>query len=401
MSKEKVIILLLASINFTHIIDFIIIMPLAPQLMRKMNISPQEFSLIVSIYTVSAGLMGFLSAFFADKFDRKKILLLGYFFFLAGTLLCGLSQNYIVLLIARAIAGAGGGIIASQVNTIVADLVPYERRGEAMGILGMSFSMASIIGIPLGLFLGNNWGWEMAFYFIVAIGFIVFPMVWIILPNLTAHLSDKQHNPFAILQSVREDKKQQLGLLLITTVMLGSFIVIPFVSPYMVANIGFKEDELTYIYFTGGLLTFFTSPFIGKLSDKIGKFKVLRYTLLCSIIPLLLITNLPKVSILYALIITGIFFIILSARHSPTNAIITNLPPLHLRGSYMSLVASAQNLAAGFASLITGLIIAKGEKGILLHYNYAGFLAIFFTLLCIYISFLLEKEIKKEVFVKV
>ncbi|TAF99349.1 MAG: MFS transporter [Cytophagia bacterium] len=397
MSKEKIIIVLLASINFTHIIDFIIIMPLGPQLMRKLKVSPQEFSLIVSVYTISAAITGFLSSFFADKFDRKKIVLIGYFFFLTGTLLCGLSQNYLSLLIARIIAGAGGGLLASQVNAIVADLVPYERRGAAMGILGMAFSLASVIGIPLGLYLGNHWSWEIAFYFIVMIGCVVFPMIWIVLPRMTAHLSDKKHNPFAILQSVRKDKKQQLGLMLISTVMLGSFTMIPFISPYMVANVGFKEDDLTYIYFIGGLLTFFISPYVGRLSDKIGKFKILQYCLFLCIIPLFLVTNLPKVSMFVALSVTSLFFVFISARHSPANAIISNLSPPNLRGSYMGLIASAQNLMSGLAAAISGFIIVKADDGQLLHYNYVGYIAIFFTLLCVYVSVLLNKEISKSV----
>ncbi len=395
MQKEKIIIFLLASINFTHIIDFIIIMPLGPQLMRKMQITPQEFSLIVSAYTISAAFSGFLSSFFGDKFDRKKMLLFGYFIFLSGTLICALSQNYIVLLLARIVAGAGGGILASQVNTIVADLVPYERRGNAMGMLGMAFSTASIVGVPLGLFLGNQWSWEFAFYFIVVIGLIVLPMIWSVLPNMTAHLSDKKYNPFAILQSVSKNKSQQLGLLLMSSVMMGSFTIIPFVSPYMVANVGFKETDLTYIYLTGGLMTLITSPYLGKLSDKIGKFKVLQYVVFGSIIPILIVTNLSEVPLYVALIITCIFFIFVSGRHAPSNAIVSNLAPSNIRGGYMGLISSTQNLTAGLASLITGFIVIKGDNGQLLHYNYAGFMAIFFAFVCVYVSYLLKKELSK------
>ncbi|TAE73468.1 MAG: MFS transporter [Bacteroidetes bacterium] len=396
MKKERNIIILLASINFTHIIDFVIIMPLGPQLMRKMLISPQQFGLIVSVYTISAAISGFLCSFFADKFDRKKIILLAYFVFLIGTLLCGLARTYEVLLVARIVAGLGGGILTSQVNAVIGDLIPYERRGKAMGMLGMAFSLASIIGVPLGLFLGNHWSWEFAFYFIVVIGIIIFPLIWLILPNIDTHLTDEKYNPFAILDSVLKDKSQQLGLCLMASVMMGSFMIIPFVSPYMVANVGFKETDLTYIYLVGGLATLFSSPYVGKMSDKIGKFKVLRFVILISIFPILVITNLAEVHLYTALIISSIFFIFISARHAPANAIISNLTPSHLRGSYMSLISSTQNLTAGVASLLTGFIVVKNTNGQLLYYNYAGFIAIFFAFVCVYVAYLLKQELIKS-----
>ena len=140
-SKESIILLLLAAINFTHILDFMIMMPLGNYLMPYFNISSQQFSMLVAAYTFSAGISGFLAAFFVDRFDRKRVLLVGYSGFLVGTLFCALSPTYSILLLSRIVAGMFGGLIGAQVVSIVADIVPYERRGAAMGIIMAAFSV--------------------------------------------------------------------------------------------------------------------------------------------------------------------------------------------------------------------------------------------------------------------
>jgi predicted MFS family arabinose efflux permease len=397
MKNEKLIVYLLAITNFTHVIDFMIVMPLGPQLMRSLEITPLQFSYIVSSYTIFAAISGFLAAFFVDKYDRKVVLMWEYGFFLMGTLLCGLAQNYYILLIARALAGMSGGLIIAQVNSIVADLVPYERRGVAMGILSMAFSTSSVLGVPLGLLLANQFSWKWAFLFIVMLGGIVYPMIWFILPNMKGHLlTQEKFNPFTLINSIFNNKAQQMGIVLVTLVILGNFIIIPFIAPYMVANVGFTEKQLTYIYFIGGALTLLTSPLVGKIADKIGKFKVLRWALFLSVIPIFLITNLPRMPFYYALPITGLFFILISARFIPVNAIVPNLVPAQQRGGYMSLLSSAQNLTAGLASLIAGIIVDKNLNNELINYNYLGYIAISCTLLCLLFSIVLQKEIKKK-----
>jgi MFS transporter, DHA1 family, inner membrane transport protein len=402
MQKEKIIVGVLSFLNFTHIIDFMILMPLSPQLMRVFGISPQQFSYAVGAYTISAGIVGFLSAFIVDKLDRKKVLLVGYIGFILGTLGCALAWSYWALVGFRILAGGFGGLITTQVNSIVADLVPYEKRGEAMGILSMGFSMASVLGVPLGLLLANTWNWQVAFGFIVVLSSIGLPLAIIIIPKMKGHLLPKntenreknteKPSPFIIITQIIQEPIQYLGILFMLSTILGHFLIIPFFSPYMVANVGFTEDQLTYIYVIGGLLTFITSPYVGKFADKYGKFMVLYYALIGSSLSVLLMTNFPKMPFYYALPFTGIFFIFASARHIPANAIVSNLVSPAQRGSYLSVSASMQQLAMGGASLLAGLMITKNPNGSLSGYHYVGIIAICFTALALFLGRILEKK---------
>src|SRR5690606_24818583 len=148
--KEKIVLLLLATLNFTHIMDFMIMMPLGNYLMPYFNISSQQFSMLVAAYTFSAGIASFSAAFFVDRFDRKNVLLFAYIGFLLGTLCCAFAPSYLFLLTSRIVAGLFGGLISAQVLSIVADLIPYERRASAMGMIMAAFSVASVFGVPFG-----------------------------------------------------------------------------------------------------------------------------------------------------------------------------------------------------------------------------------------------------------
>ncbi len=399
MQKEKMIVGILSFLNFTHIIDFMILMPLSPQLMRVFEITPQQFSYALGAYTISAGVVGFLSAFVVDKLDRKTVLLIGYVGFILGTLGCALAWSYWALVGFRLLAGGFGGLITTQVNSIVADLVPYERRGEAMGILSMGFSMASVLGVPLGLLFANIWNWQVAFGFIVILSSIGLPFAMMIVPKMQGHLLPKstenngeKPSPFIIITQIIQEPIQYLGILFMLATILGHFLMVPFFSPYMVANVGFTEDQLTYIYVIGGILTFITSPYVGKFADKYGKFIVLYYALIGSSLTVLLIANFPKMPFYYALPFTGLFFIFASARHIPANAIVSNLVSPAQRGSYLSVSASIQQLAMGGASLVAGLIVTKNIDGSLSGYNYVGVIAICFTVLALFLGRFLEKK---------
>jgi MFS transporter, DHA1 family, inner membrane transport protein len=391
MNKEKLIIFLLACINFTHIMDFMIIMPLGPQLMRLFQITPQEFGLLVSAYTFSAGISGFLAAFFVDKFDRKQVLLFGYIGFVVGTFACGFAPTYAFLMVARIVAGAFGGLIGAQVFSIIGDLIPYERRGSAMGNMSAAFSVASVVGIPFGLYIATELSWHAPFLFVASLGAIIVPFVYQIFPKMTAHIEQKTiSQPFAVIENIIKDRNQQIGLLFGTMLMLGHFSIIPFISPYMVANVGFSEKELTYIYFVGGVLTFFSSPLIGKLSDKYGKHRLFTLMGVLALLPIFLITNMPRVPIPYALVATALFFVFASSRFIPANAMITSLVSPQQRGGFMSISSSVQQLASGFASFAAGLVITKSATGELQNYEYVGYASILVSIVCIFIAQMLK-----------
>jgi len=398
MNKEKAIVFLLACVNFTHIMDFMIIMPLGHQLMRLFQISPQEFGLVVSAYTFSAGISGFLAAFFVDKFDRKQTLLFAYLGFILGTFACAFAPTFALLLLARIVAGAFGGLIGAQVFSIIGDLIPYERRGSAMGIMSASFSVASVAGIPFGLYIASEFDWHAPFFFIASLAAIIIPFVYYYFPKMVSHIQQTtKSQPFAVIENIVQDSNQQIGLFFGTMLMIGHFAIVPFISPYMVANVGFSEKELTYIYLVGGVLTFFSAPLIGRWADKYGKLRIFTLMAILALLPIFLITNMPRVPIQYALIATALFFVFASSRFIPANAMITSLVSPQQRGGFMSISSSVQQLASGFASFAAGFVITKSATGELQNYEYIGYASILVSIVCIFVA---QKLKSVEVIVK-
>ncbi|MFN4084185.1 MAG: MFS transporter [Bacteroidia bacterium] len=388
-TNERIILYLLAAINFTNIMDFMIMMPLGPQLMRLMQISPQQFSILVSAYTFSAFGSGLMASLFVDKYDRKQVLMILYVGFIIGTFLCGLANTYILLLLARIFTGLFGGILSATILSIVGDIIPMERRAHAMGIVMAAFSIASVLGVPFGLYLANIFGWQSPFVFLAVLALPILFLVYKYLPAVNQHLAQKEHtatNPFITIKQILVDRNQRKALFLSMIMMIGHFSIIPFISPYMVANVGFSENQLQYIYLVGGLLTVFTSPFIGKLADRKGKKKIfILFALLC-ILPILAITNLPPIPVYWALAIGGVFFIFTGGRMIPLQAMVTGAVNPKLRGSFMSINSSVQHLMAGMGSFIAGLIVSKNNNGQLIHYNYVGLLAVCMSIVAVLIS---------------
>ncbi|MFM2286740.1 MAG: hypothetical protein RLZZ543_2237 [Bacteroidota bacterium] len=376
--KEFYILLTLALIQFTHVMDFMIIMPLGNQLMKLFQITPQQFGFIVSAYTITAGLVGFAGAFFVDNFDRKKLLLSCYAGFLVGTLACAFAPNYGFMLAARIFTGAFGGLLSTLILSIVGDLIPNERRGSAMGFVTAGFSLASVFGVPFGNYLASIYSWHAPFLFIAAAGLVVAGLIFKFVPFLSGHIQHKANRPrlTEVVANLIDNRNQRKALLLMCLLMLSQFTIIPFIAAYMEKNVGFTQIEVTYIYFYGGICSVFAAPLIGRLADRIGKFKVFAIFASLAIIPLFLITNMPAVPIWMALIVTSFFFIVISGRVVPAMALITSTTTPKSRGSFMSFNSSVQQTSAGVAAFIAGAIVTKDEAGKLQHYPIVGYIAI-------------------------
>ena len=363
-------------------------MPMAPQLMRVMKINPQKFSILVASYTIAAGVASFLGTFFVDKFDRKKVVLICYAGFTIGTFICGLAINYHFLLIARILTGLLGGIIGSQVLSIVGDIISAENRGKATGIVMTGFSAASVLGVPVGLLLATKYGWEFPFFAIASVGILVFVAGLKILPPLTKHLQNQEpkRSPIRLLTEILSYKKHRLALVFTILVAFSHFTMIPFLSPYMVANVGFEEIQLSYIYMFGGALTLFSGPFIGKLADKHGVVKVFSILVFVSFIPQIVITNMPAVSIWIALFFTSLFFIFSGGRFVPSQALTIGVVQPAFRGGFMSLNSAVMQLASGLAAFLAGLVVVRNDAGQLLHYDIIGYTTLIFSALTIFMA---------------
>lgn len=388
MKNEKWVLFTLALIQFTNIMDFMIMMPLGPQLMRTMKISPAAFSVVVSSYTISAAVFGFIGAFIIDRFDRKRAIRAAYLGFTLGTLACGLAPNYFLLMSARVLTGAFGGVLGALVLSIISDLIPPERRGRAMGRVMMAFSVASVFGVPFGLFLANLLSWNAPFLFLALASLLVGFLIERNIPPVNAHLNTGKPklSPMQLINNVGNDSNQLRALGMMACLMLGQFSIIPFLSPYMVSNVGFTEQQLPYIYLFGGIATMISMPLIGKLSDKHGKLRMFTIGIFVSAIPILIITNLPRVSLSLALCFTTFFMIFISARMVPASALSSSVAPPSSRGSFMSFQSSVQQLFSGLASLISGMMVVKTPSGSLLHYNWVGILAICFGFMALFLA---------------
>jgi MFS transporter, DHA1 family, inner membrane transport protein len=383
MSKnERLIIFLLASLNFTHILDFMIMMPLGNYLMPYFHISPKQFSFLVGSYTLTAAVSGFAAAFFVNQFDRKKVLVMAYIGFLLGTFACGLAPSYELLLAARVLAGLFGGLIGAQVLSIVADLIPYERRGAAMGAIMSAFAVSSTLGVPFSLYLSNLFSWHAPFILVGALGTVVLFFVIRFIPSMTAHIQLKEESKTEVLLAVVKSPQQRLALLFSALMMMGHFMIIPFINPYMEFNNGYSKAQTPMIYLAGGIASFIAANILGKLSDKYGKLIVFSSCLLSSFVLVWLITNLPPVAFGWVLLLFGVWFVFATGRAVAAQAMVSNVvTPAH-RGSFMSFNSSMQQLGTAAASFISGLVVVNAADGKLLHYNWLGYISIFILLCC-------------------
>lgn len=398
--KEKIILFLLASLQFTHILDFIIMMPLSNYLMPFFKISAMQFSILVASYSISAFFSGLLIAMFIDRVDRKKSLVFAYIGFLLGTIACGFAPTYGLLMAARVLAGLFGGIIGAQVLSIVADLFSYERRGRAMGAVMSAFAVASIVGVPMSLYVTNlfKFNWHVPFLMIGGIGILIIPFVIRFVPKMTAHIKprDKTDLPMKSLIIVIKNPDQRSALLFAGLLMMGHFLIIPFINPYIEFNKGFSKDIIPMIYLVGGIASLFAAFFLGRTADRIGKLPVFLYSVFFSLFMVMLITRLPDIH--YALLLSffAIWFMLATGRAITSQAMISEVVKPEQRGSFMSINGSVQQLGSGLASLSAGAIVVTEPSGKILHYNWVGYLSVVVLLSSFFLARYLFGKIDKR-----
>ncbi len=374
---ERLLITVLTAIQVLHLTDFVIMMPLGPQLMRVFAITPGEFALLVSSYTFAGAVAGIISALIIDRFDRKRALLTLFAGFTVANIACALAPDYVALLGARILAGGFGGMLGALMFSIIGDYVAPERRGQATGILMAGFSIASVVGVPAGLWLAATWSWHMPFIVLAVLGGVVWCMSAVALPTMRLHMSSgPRPNSFTVLGEVLRQPNHRRAFALTVALMFAGFSVIPFVSPYLVANVGLTEHHLALVYLLGGICTVITSPLIGRWVDRRGAVPVFLIIAGLSIAPILTLTHLPRLDEVMILLITTVFIVLVSGRFVPAMTLITSSSEPHLRGSFMSVNSTIQSLASGAAATIAGLIIARPDPaGPLLNYGIVGMLA--------------------------
>ena len=363
--REFWLLFTLAGVQFTHMVDFMVMMPLGPQLTQLFGISDAQFGVLISSYTFAAGASGLLASLYIDRFGRKKLLLLLYVLFAASTLACGLAPSYDVLILARIAAGAFGGVLAALTQTIVADVIPFERRGRAMGIVMSSFALATVAGVPLGLFFAAHFSWHVPFFMIAAVCAVLAIGAWLTLPPLADHLLLTRSSPWSAIQQVVSDPNHLRAFAFTALLMFAGFTVIPYITIYTTANGGLTLQQVPYVYLLGGAATLVTSRWIGRLTDSVGKAKMFYIMASFAAPAVLLVTLSAPLGLWGILFATTLMFIGMNGRMVPGMAVVTSAANPKLRGTFMTLNSSVQSAAMGIATVVGGLVVSRNAEGLL------------------------------------
>jgi predicted MFS family arabinose efflux permease len=395
---QKVVIGILGFLQFTVILDFMIISPLGAIVMPSLHISPQQFGFAVSSYAFSAAVSGFLAAGFADRFDRKRLLLFFYFGFMLGTLLCGLATTYPLLLLARVVTGLFGGVIGSVVLAIATDLFPLEMRGRVMGVISTAFAASQVLGLPAGLYLTSHWDWHAPFLAIVAIGVPAGVMIMLFMRPVVGHLALKQeHSALKHLINTITEPRYRLAFLLVMLLPTGGYMLMPFGTTYMVNNVGLPFTVLPVIYLVTGVSTIFVGPLVGKASDSFGKFPMFCFGTLVTLILVPLWTNIGHVPLAAVIVINVILFAGIFSRMIPAQALISAIPQPAQRGSFNSVSASLQQFAGGMSAAVAGWLIVQRPDGSLGHFDWLGYVVMAISLMAFALMYRVHKQVPETV----
>ncbi|WP_138992360.1 MFS transporter [Larkinella sp. C7] len=395
---EKAIIAMLAFIQFTVILDFMVLSPLGAQLMMELNITTAQFGWVVSAYAFSAGIAGLLTAGFADRYDRKKLLLFFYTGFVLGTLLCGIAPDYHFLLMARIVTGIFGGVIGSIGFAIITDLFSFQMRGRVMGVVQSAFAASQVLGIPVGLYLANTLGWHSPFLLIVGVSVVAGLAIVVYMKPITAHLAIKsERNPFQHLQHTVSRSSYLRGFASTALLATGGFMLMPFGSAFAIHNLGIPQTDLPLIYMVTGISAMIIGPFAGRLSDKIGKFPLFTYASIWGMVVVIVYCNLGITPLWQIMVINVLLFAGISARMVSSSALVSGIPDPQDRGAYMGINASVQQISGGIASLIAGLIVVQGKDGSLERYDMLGYIvAVTMAITIVMMYFINQYVVRKQ-----
>jgi predicted MFS family arabinose efflux permease len=391
------VIAILAFLQFTVILDFMVLSPLGQQLMVELKISPSQFSYVVAGYAISAGLSGLLAAGFADKFDRKKILLFFYTGFILGTFLCGIANSYHFLLIARIITGIFGGVISSVSFAIITDLFSLEVRGRVMGFVQTAFAASQAFGIPIGLFMANKISWHSPFLMIVGLSLIVGVAIMVYLKPINEHLKiQAEHSAFEHLGKTLSKVSYLKAFLATTLLATGGYMLMPFGSDFCVNNLGIDAEKLTFIYLVTGTCSLVIGPLVGKYSDTIGKYNMFIIGTVISISIVLIYCNLGITPLWLVIVLNVILFSGIFSRMIPSSALMTAIPLPKDRGAFMGVNASFQQISGGFASIIAGLIVVRGANGKLENYNILSYVVTGTMIITVIMMYFINQQVMKN-----
>jgi predicted MFS family arabinose efflux permease len=393
-SYQKFVVGVLAFLQFGIILDFMLISPLGAIIMPGLAIGPTQFGLIVSGYAFSAAISGLLTAGFADRFDRKKLLLFFYAGFIAGTLWCGVAQSFTTLLLARIVTGLFGGVIGSIVLAIATDLFALQLRGRVMGLVQTAFAASQVLGLPIGLYLSNRWNWHVPFLALAGLGLCGGVTIVIGMRPVAEHLKLRQeHSPWMHFLHTLTESRYLIAFAISALLTTGGFMLMPFASAYVVNNLGIDLQSLPTVYLVTGLCTIFVGPIIGKLADSVGKFRVFVLGTALSSVMVLIYTHLGPIPLWLLIVINTLLFVGIFSRMIPFQALVSAVPAETQRGSFNAISASVQQFSGGIASVVAGQIVTLGSDGKLRHFDAIGYVIIGTSLIGLVLLWRLQRDI--------
>lgn len=372
---EWALILVLVAIQFTHMVDFVIIMPLGKRLMDELAISPVQFGWVVSAYAIAAGIASLLATLVMDRFERKSVLLTMYAGFALSTLLCGLAPDYTWLLVARTLAGVFGGLAAVTIMAVIGDVFPPEKRGRATGAVTSSFAVASIVGLPIGLLFAEWYGRGAPFLVLGGLSLAVWVMAVFRLPRVRGHLGHERRHAVREFVAVLKEPTHQRAYLFAFFLVLGTFTVASFIAPYFSATNGWGEAELATLYLASGLCTLVGMNVVGNLADRVPRLPLFRVLGFAALVMGLVVTNLPPTPLWVAALALSAFMVFAAGRIVPAQAMMIGAADPRRRGAFMSLNTSVQHLATGIAPVLAGSLVTVTPDGKMTGYPLVGVVA--------------------------
>lgn len=395
---EKFVIFILAITQFTVILDFMVMSPLGDLLLKSLDMNTQDFGIAVSAYAFSAGVSGLLTAGFADKFDRKKLLLFFYIGFIVGTLFCALADSYASLVAARIFTGLFGGVIGSISMAIITDIFRLEQRGRVMGFVQMGFGASQVLGIPIGLYIAHKWAWEAPFFMIVILSVVIAISIAAWLKPVKEHLAIQQDKKALLhLFHTVKNKDYRIGFMATAMLSIGGFMMMPFGTVFAVNNLSVSEEQLPLLFMIAGLSSLTVMPFVGKLSDRMSKFKLFAIASGLLMLVTVVYTNLSITPFWFVVVLNILMMMGIMGRMVPSSALNSAVPEMKDRGAYMSINASLQQISGGVGAAIAGLIVYQQSKSSpLINYEIVGFVVVVISLLGIFLMRRVDGLIKRK-----
>ncbi|QRN55936.1 MFS transporter [Dyella caseinilytica] len=395
---QKFVVAVLAFLQFTIVLDFMLLAPLGAIVIPALNITPGQFGDVVSAYAFAAGVSGILAAGYADRFDRKKLLLVFYVGFMTGTLCCALAHTYVTLLLARMVTGLFAGVVGAASMAIVTDLFPLSMRGRVMGFIQSAFAASTVLGLPMALELSSRWNWNAPFFMIVVVCSLVGIAIFSRLRPVNAHLAlQPDRHPLHHLLHTLQTRSYLIGFVTTAMLTIGGFLLMPYSTLFLVHNVGISVKQLSVVYLITGLVSAIMGPLIGRASDTFGKFRVFAFGCAATIVMVVIYTRLSNVGLWMLIVVSALLQIGIFSRMISSSALMSALPRPADRGAYMSISSSLQQMSGGLAAMLGGMVVKEASDGRLLHFDILGDVLVCTTLLSFVLMYFVNRKVNGAV----